>query len=170
MPLRRARRARNGPRAAPAERAADPTAARATAIALLARRDHGAAELREKLADKGFEPQAAAEAITGLAAEGAVDDARYAQNYVAYHATRGQGPLRIAADLRARGVPAELIEVALDSGPDWPALAREVRRRRFGRVPPGDWRETARQARFLQYRGFSADHIRAATGAASEPD
>jgi len=40
-----------------------------------------------------------------------------------------------------------------------------VRARRFGAEVPADWREKARQARFLQYRGFSADHIRSALGA-----
>ena len=56
-----------------------------------------------------------------------------------------------------------LAEAALADGPDWAALARQVRQGRFGARPPADWREKARQARFLQYRGFSSDHIRAAT-------
>jgi regulatory protein len=41
----------------------------------------------------------------------------------------------------------------------------EVRNRKFGPEPPADWPEKARQARFLQYRGFSSDHIRLALGA-----
>ena len=99
-----------------------------------------------------------------------LDDGRYAENYVAYHSKRGQGPVRIAADLRALGVPAELIEAALAVGPDWRALAQEVRRRKFGPEPPENWSEKARQARFLQYRGFSADHIRSAVSADFDPD
>jgi regulatory protein len=43
-----------------------------------------------------------------------------------------------------------------------------VRTAKFGRQPPASWADKARQARFLQYRGFSSDHIRAATGA--DPD
>jgi SOS response regulatory protein OraA/RecX len=42
--------------------------------------------------------------------------------------------------------------------------------RRFGPQPPQNWPEQARQARFLQYRGFSMDQIRAATGASVEAD
>jgi regulatory protein len=76
--------------------------------------------------------------------------------------------LRIAADLRRRGLAAELIDAALESGPDWKALARKVCRARFGLEPPTSWAQRARQARFLQYRGFSSDHIRAATGADPE--
>jgi regulatory protein len=45
---------------------------------------------------------------------------------------------------------------------DWLATARAVRRKRFGAEPPRDFRERAKQARFLQYRGFTADQVRAA--------
>jgi len=168
MTLRREiRRGRDGGRA---ERAADPAAARAAAVTLLARRDMSSGEVRERLAERGFEPGAAAEALAALREEGALDDARYSQNYVVYHAGRGQGPVRIGADLRARGLPPELIEAALTAGPDWHALAAAARVRRFGAPKPSSWRERARQGRFLQYRGFSADHIRAATGADPDTD
>lgn len=153
-----------------AERAADPAAARVAAIALLARRDLPSGELCERLGARGFEPEATAVALAALATEGALNDERYAHNYVAYHAGRGRGPIRIGADLRARGLPQELIEAALASGPDWRVVAAAARARRFGKPAPASWRERARQARFLQYRGFSADHIRAATGADPDTD
>jgi regulatory protein len=140
------------------------------AVALLARRDLPSGELRERLAERGFAPEAAAAALAALAAEGALNDERYAHNYVATQAGRGRGPIRIGADLRARGLTQELIEAALGCGPDWRALAGAARVRRFGKAAPANWREKARQARFLQYRGFSADHIRAATGADSDTD
>ncbi len=54
---------------------------------------------------------------------------------------------------------------ALQTGPDFHALARQVRSRKFGAEPPAAWKERARQARFLQYRGFAGDHIKAAMGA-----
>jgi regulatory protein len=160
MPLRRARTGGG----------TDATAARAAAVTLLARRDFASGELLARLTQRGFEAAPAAEAVARLAGEGIVNDARYAENYVTYHAGRGQGPIRVAADLRARGVAPELIEAALADGPDWRALARAARERRFGKRAPGSWRERARQGRFLQYRGFSSDHIRAATGAAPDTD
>jgi regulatory protein len=144
------------------------SAARTAAVALLARRDFASGELRVRLAARGFDEVAAVAAIEELAREGAVNDERYAQNYVAYHAGRGQGPIRIAAELRRQGLAAAIIEAALAGGPDWTTLARRARSARFGRQPPASWAEKARQARFLQYRGFSSDHIRAATGA--DPD
>ena len=166
-PRRSARSARSDENAG---RAADPVAAHAAAVALLARRDLPSGELRERLGARGFAAEATAAALAALAAEGAVNDERYAHNYVAYHAGRGRGPIRIGADLRARGLPQELIEVALEMGPDWRAAAAAARARRFGKAAPASWRERARQARFLQYRGFSADHIRSATGADPDTD
>jgi regulatory protein len=133
-------------------------------VALLARRDYPSTELSERLRRQGFDAPLVAATLAELVAERALDDARYAQNYVTYHAGRGQGPMRIAADLKGLGLPAELIDAALDSGPDWRLLARQARARKFGPAEPGSWSERARQARFLQYRGFSSDHIRSALG------
>ena len=152
------------------EAAADPEAIRAAAVTLLARRDWLTGELSAKLQGAGGDPQVVAGVIAELARERLLDDARYAEHYVASRAERGQGPLRIAADLASLGAPRELIEAAVAAGPDWRTLASAVRRRKFGAEPPDSWAERARQARFLQYRGFSSDHIRAATGADLEPD
>jgi regulatory protein len=134
-------------------------------MTLLARRDFACRELSNRLIQRGFEEAAAADAVAELLSDGVIDDGRYAQNYVAYHADRGHGPVRIAGELRRRGVAAELIEAALGAGPDWNALARKVCRAKFGPQPPASWAQRARQARFLEYRGFSSDHIRAATDA-----
>ena len=152
------------------EAAADPEAIRAAALTLLARRDWMTGELSATLHSGGCDPQATAAVIAELVEERLLNDARYAERFVASRADRGQGPARIAADLASLGASRELIEAAIESGPDWRALAGAVRRRKFGAVPPDSWAEKARQARFLQYRGFSADHIRAATGADLEPD
>src|ERR1700722_8186484 len=164
------RRKRAGDPAAAAAKAHDPEAARMTAVSLLARRDFASGELRQKLGSQGYDAAVAATVVAELTEERMLDDARYAENYVAYHVGRGHGPLRIGADLRSLGVPATLVEAALGTGPDWRELARTVRTRKFGAEPPGDWTEKTRQARFLQYRGFSSDHIRAATGADFDPD
>jgi regulatory protein len=162
MPLRRSSKAANS------QQQANPETARTTAVALLARRDFASAELRAKLCSKGFEEAAAEQVIVELAARGVLDDRRFAENYINWHSGRGQGPVRIAAQLRSCGLPEGLVDAAIVSGPDWYALARRVRSAKFGRQPPASWADKARQARFLQYRGFSSDHIRTATGA--DPD
>jgi regulatory protein len=152
------------------EAAADPEAIRAAALALLARRDWLTGELGAKLRAAGCDPQVTVGVIAELVQERLLNDARYAERYVASRAERGQGPARIAAELAALGAPRELIDQALDSGPDWRAVAGAVRRRKFGAAPPDSSAEKARQVRFLQYRGFSSDHIRSATGADLESD
>lgn len=133
--------------------------------ALLAKRDHAQGEALALLVERGAPADVAAAVIQEFAARGYLDDARFAERYVSYSAHRGQGPLRIARDLRERGVAAEQIDAALKNGPDWKALCEELRRRRFGAPKPGSWAEKGRQARFLQYRGFSSDHMRLAIDA-----
>ena len=148
----------------------DPTAIHAAAVTQLARRDYASGELRQKLIGRGFDADLVAQAIAQLTESGALDDARFAENHVTFHAQRGQGPVRIAAELRTLGVSAELIERALQAGPDWRQLAHRARVRKFGREVPTAWAEKSRQARFLQYRGFSSDHIRSALGPELDPD
>lgn len=150
--------------------AADPVRLRMAALAHLGRRDFCSGELAQKLKADGYDPSLIAIAIDELVEENLINDPRYAENYVRYHAGRGEGPIRISGDLKSLDLPAEIIQNALDSGPDWRQSAREVRIRRFGAEIPESWSEKARQGRFLQYRGFSSDHIRAALGPDFDPD
>jgi regulatory protein len=170
--VRGKRRFGNRPRRQADEaQAIDPQAARLAAFALLARRDFSVAELESQLKERGYAADAIQQAVEGLTAERLLDDARYVENYVHAHAQRGQGPRRIRQDLLAVGLDEPLVEAALKAGPDWAALARDLRLRKFGPELPADWPERARQMRFLQYRGFSNDHIRSALGSsgADEP-
>jgi len=144
---------------------ADQRTVRTAALALLAGRDFGRAELARRLAGRGYPSDVVAAVVEGLVAERLLSESRFVEQFVRQHAGRGHGPVRIRAELRERGVEEAEIEAGLEAaGEDWAAVARDTRRRRFGVSPPGDYRERARQARFLQYRGFSADHIRAALG------
>ena len=147
-----------------AEQAGDPQAAFDAGVSLIARRDFCSGELAQKLSARGFEAATVGAALEQLRARRYLDDERYASQFVAYRARRGQGPRRIAQELAELGVPAALVAAAIDEGGDWASLARETRARRFGQPLPQLWPERARQARFLQYRGFSNDHIRAALG------
>src|ERR1700741_406706 len=79
MVLRRTARS-NRRSAEPAERAADPDAAGATAVALLARRDLPSGELRERLGARGFAVEATAAGLAALAGEGAPNGQRCRQN------------------------------------------------------------------------------------------
>ena len=153
------------------EQAADRATAGAAAVALLARRDFATVELGAKLVKSGFEGAVVQAVITELGERGLIDDRRFVDHFVAYHAGRGHGPLRIRQTLTALGLEGALVDEVLSAGTvDWLQRAGEVRRQKFGLRRPAAWPEKARQARFLQYRGFSPDHIRAALGADPESD
>jgi regulatory protein len=131
---------------------------------LLSRRDFCSGEMRQTLVAQGFEAETVLTVVAEFIERGYVNDERYTEQFVAYRAERGHGPLRIERELAQRGVDATLIESALASGEDWAQRARELRIRRFGLAEPKGWPDKAKQARFLQYRGFSNDHIRSALG------
>jgi regulatory protein len=137
---------------------------------LLGRREYARGELAAVLQRKGYAQPAIAEALSELAGEGLLDDARYAESLVRQLMGRGQGPSRIQQALHQAGISTDLISVALAGEWDWHALATEIRRRRFGSEPPTSWPEKARQMRFLQYRGFSKDHIASALGSSGAHD
>jgi regulatory protein len=141
----------------------DPNHSFAYAIALLARRDYSSGELRRKLADRGYVEIAIEPVVEDLIASNKVNDERFGQNVVAYRARRGRGPARIRSELQKSGLTRAAIDEAVkgDEAPDFLALAKAARNRKFGPEIPRDRKERARQARFLQYRGFSNDHIRA---------
>jgi len=134
---------------------------------LLARREHSRLELRRKLGARDLPDELIEQALDDLQQDGLLSDQRFAESFAGSRLRRGQGPQRILAELRQRGVVDALAEQALASlGADWLATARAVREKRFGRAVPQDFKERARQARFLQYRGFSAEQAMAATGEA----
>jgi regulatory protein len=137
---------------------------RAAALALVARREHSAAEASAALLRKGYDADVVAATVTELQQERLLDDARYAESLVRMLTGRGQGPQRVRHALLAAGISAEGTAAALESAPDWSLLAADVRRRKFGVRIPIDWPGRARQMRFLQYRGFSKDHIASALG------
>jgi regulatory protein len=142
----------------------DPHHACACAVALLARRDHSTHELRQKLQERGYLDHIIESVLLELQKSRKLDDQRYGANVVGYRSRRGKGPARIRQELRRSGLSKESIDEAVLGGeeaPDFLEVARAVRARKFGRTLPKDRKERARQARFLQYRGFSNDHIRA---------
>jgi regulatory protein len=144
---------------------ADERTVRTAALALLAGRDFARNEIAKRLLRRGYPAAIVATVVEGLAAQRLLSESRFVEQFIRQHAGRGHGPVRIRVELRERGVAQGDIEEGLAAATeDWAGIARETRRKRFGLSPPGDYRERARQARFLQYRGFSAEQVRAALG------
>ena len=127
----------------------------------LARREYSRCELRQKLLLKGVEQSVVDALLDEFAQLGYQSDDRFVQSYVSMRCARGFGPLRIRQELRERGVADELISAAIGAV-DWPPLARIARQKKFGLELPETVKERAQQMRFLQYRGFMTEQIKAA--------
>ncbi len=148
------------------DKLSDPIEARKKAMDYLARREHGRGELLDKLTRFGFDADVADDAVAQLVDDGLQSDARFAEAFVRSRINQGKGPVRIRTDLRERGLGGSAIDVALEEADeDWYALAREVRLKKFGPDTPSEFRDKAKQMRFLQSRGFEPDQIQSAVSA-----
>lgn len=145
--------------------APDPQALERIAVGLLARREHSRDELHHKLTIRGFSAEDVEQLLDRLAAQKLQSDDRFAAAYVRMRCSRGYGPQRIRAELRERGITPELIEqtLAAQSDADTPSID-DIWGRKFAGHFPEDYRERARQMRFLQQRGFSTGDIYALFG------
>ena len=131
---------------------------RSRALRFLARREHSRAELARKLAGYAGEGDDVTSLLDELTRRGWLSDARFAEQAIRVKSRRF-GPIKLAHDLRAKGVADEEIDRALRA-------AGEESRADIGRVwasrfsaPAADERERARQVRFLQGRGFTLGAI-----------
>ena len=132
---------------------------RARALRLLARREHTHKELESKLAPHAGSSAELQSLISGLKQKNQFSEERYAEER-ARKLSRKYGAARIRQDLKAKGVPAELIE-RFSSSSDELQKAKSILERKY-RGPATTREEKAKRMRFLQGRGFSSDAIRSA--------
>ena len=131
---------------------------RARAMRFLARREHSRQELGRKLAPIAAEGDDVEAVLDELAAKGWLSDSRFAEQSIRSKSRRF-GPLKVANDLRSKGVGDEAIAAAFHAaGVEGSASIEQIWRSRFSQPPSGE-RERARQVRFLQGRGFPLDTI-----------
>lgn len=125
----------------------------------LARREYSASELAVKLKPFASNLATLQSLIADLSQQGLLSDARFAEQFVQVK-KRKFGAERLAFDLRGKGVDESLITSHLQAiASEELTNARAVWQKKFKRAPSNreDW---ARQARFLQGRGFSLDIIK----------
>ena len=135
-----------------------PVSLRDRALRFLAQREHSRRELERKLAPHADDPATLQSLLDDLERRNQLSDRRYAEAR-ARMLSRKFGSARIEHDLRAHGVDGEAAEAAaLEARATEFDRAREVWRRKFGQAA-ANIKERARQARFLQSRGFSAEVI-----------
>jgi regulatory protein len=129
---------------------------RERALRLLARREHSRAELTRKLEQAGFVASDVHSLLDKFEEKNWLSDRRFAESYVADHRARS-GSIKLAYELRQRGVPDSIIEAVISDNRDSElARAREIWRKKFDAAPENA-AETARQMRFMQSRGFTME-------------
>ncbi len=134
---------------------------RRTAMNLLARREHAQLELVNKLRRRFSNSEALiVEQVEKLTREGLQSNERFVESFIRSRVNRGQGPVKIRLELRARGLDDSEISVAIKAAEvDWVRLVREVSAKRFGNDFPDDPKSRMKRIRFLQQRGFEFDQI-----------
>lgn len=142
---------------------------RQRALEYLSKREYSAAELAQKLKGYAEEADDIAALIADFKARGWLSDARYAEQMV--HARQAKfGTARVAHELREKGVDDALISEAIAGLQDNEVeRAREVWRKKF-KAAPTTREEWAKQARFLQSRGFTFEVIKQILNRHAEDD
>lgn len=125
-----------------------------TALKMLVRREHSKLELYKKLQLKGFSDDIINSSISKLVQQNQQSDERFAEDFIQMRYNQGKGPVKIALELKMRGINAFDL-----SAFDWFELAKEIRQKKFGDSSSLEYKDLAKQKRFLQSRGFSLDQI-----------
>ena len=123
-------------------------------LKMLMRREHSRLELFQKLQTKGFDVDVVNDSISKLVEQNYQSDERFSEEFIQMRFNQGKGPVKIASELKMRGINTFDLSVF-----DWFQLAKEIRQRKFGDLSSLDFKETAKQKRFLQSRGFTLDQI-----------
>ena len=123
-------------------------------LKMLRRCEHSRLELFQKLQTKGFDVDVVNNSISKLVEQNYQSDDRFSEEFIQMRFNQGKGPVKIASELKMRGINTFDLSVF-----DWFQLAKEMRQRKFGELSSLDFKETDKQKRFLQSRGFTLDQI-----------
>ena len=123
-------------------------------LKMLMRREHSRLELFQKLQTKGFDVDVINNSISKLIEQNYQSDERFSEEFIQMRYNQGKGPVKIASELKMRGINTFDLSVF-----DWFQFAKEIRQRKFGDLTSLDFKESAKQKRFLQSRGFTLDQI-----------
>ncbi len=132
------------------------TEMRAFAYRLLGRREYSLVELENRIQQKWPGAEDVRHLVGQLAGENLVSDQRYAEAFTRSRIQRHQGPLKIRAAMRGKGVPDSIIDTAMEAeADDWLELARKWLQRQH----PGQlsFKDKQKYYRRLVNRGFTHD-------------
>jgi regulatory protein len=135
------------------------------AVKILMRRAHSVSDMKKALIRRTADEDLIQKVIARLKRDGLIDDARYAKQFARQRTEiRHQGKFRVARELRARGVPGQHIESAVEeaaANSDEAAMVRQRidRKLRLFRGEIDD-KKIVSLYRTLLRAGFSSDTIR----------
>lgn len=133
------------------------------ALAFLAYRPRSEREVRDRLRQKGYPPEAIAAAVEKLQGWRYLDDADFARRWVENREThQPRGRRLLEQELRRKGIDRDTArETVEDAGIDERAAALELARDRLRRLSGGDPATNRRRlADFLARRGYGWDVVR----------
>ena len=100
---------------------------------LLARREHSASELMQKLKLREHDPQEISKTIEELQTDNLQSDERFAESFINQRVNAGYGPIKIRHELRQKGVDEALVDVFLEAFVDeWQDRLIQQRIRKYG--------------------------------------
>ena len=134
--------------------------ARAKALDLLLYKTRTEKELYDKLTEREYSPDEAADALDYVRSYGYVNDEDYALRYVMTNGGK-KGKAAVRRELREKGVDEEFIENALENMPDERETVMELLIKKAGTPHKLDDKEYRRYFSFLARRGFPQGAIAA---------
>lgn len=133
-------------------------------LKMLARRELSEMQVRQRLARKGYEPDAIDAAVARLRNERAIDDARAAEAIARMETSvRRRGKLRVRMQIERAGIARTTAKRAADDAfeaiDDEALLEASLLKRLRGRDAIADDREFQRLYRYLIAQGFDGDRV-----------
>lgn len=132
----------------------------ACAVRLLARREHGLAELADKLAQKRYVDADIQDALTTCERQGLQSDVRFAESLCRTRVRQGYGPIRIRQELLSKQINRDIIDDVLYAEHEhWLEHATRAWEKKY--LPSDDvsFVDKQKQKQFLLYRGFAMETI-----------
>ena len=125
-------------------------------LRLLARREYSQLELITKLSLKGFVREEVQAVIDILVNQGLQSNDRFAENYARSRFNKGFGSLKVAYELKQRGIDDfDLQVVMMENFGDEIQLINQVYNKKYAPTSTLTLKERLKRQRFLQQRGFS---------------
>lgn len=134
--------------------------AKSRALKIINARPMSRKEMRDRLIEKGEDPDNAEVCADWLCEMGLINDESYAGSVVRHYAAKGYGVTRIRQELNRHGIPRELWDAALEQMPEQDDKIKRFIRARL--TDPDDRAQIKKISDALYRRGYSWDEIKRA--------